>query len=325
MFGFSARFKRVSLLWLRIGTGLAALFWLYNVLGSDALIQAWKKTDVLLFGAAVLVQCLSYLLGSFRWLILLRGSGVHVPFFTAFSPYYLGLFFNQFLPTSVGGDAVRVYNLYKQGYPGEGLAASTMIDRLIGLIALLILASLAVIFAEKNVVPEAVAAAVTIVLTAFALGTLLFFSFPLPDSLVARVEKIDPHTFLGRLFRVLRVCRAYKGSSLLLVSSLFLSFVLQGSMILVYIILSRALALDISLTMLFIAVPLVFVATALPLTIGGLGVREGVLVVVLGLFGVGIVPSGQLASVYLIVLWLSVIPGGWPFIFKRGIQKYGQT
>ena len=64
MFGFSARFKRVGLLWLRIGTGLAVLFWLYNVLGSDALIQAWKKTDVVLFGAAVLVQCLSYLLGS---------------------------------------------------------------------------------------------------------------------------------------------------------------------------------------------------------------------------------------------------------------------
>ena len=235
-----------------------------------------------------------------------------------------GLFFNQFLPTSVGGDAIRVYNLYKQGYSGEGLAASTMMDRLIGLIALLILASLAVIFSGENVVPEAVAAMVTIVLAAFASGTLLFFIFPFPDSLVARAEKIDPHTFLGRLFRVLRVCRAYKGSSLLLLSSLFLSFILQGLMILVYVILARALDLDISLTMLLIAVPLVFVATALPLTIGGLGVREGVLVFMLGLFGIGIVPSGQLASVYLIVLWLSVIPGGWPFIFKRSIKNHGQ-
>lgn len=324
MVRLSARFKRVSLLWLRIGIGLAVLFWLYSALGSDALLQAWEKTDVLLFGVAILFQCLSYLLGAFRWLILLKGSGVDVPFFNAFSPYYLGLFFNQFLPTSVGGDAIRVYNLYKQGYSGEGLAASTMMDRLIGLIALLILASLAVIFSGENVVPEAVAAMVTIVLAAFASGTLLFFIFPFPDSLAARAEKIDPHTFLGRLFRVLRVCRAYKGSSLLLLSSLFLSFILQGLMILVYVILARALDLDISLTMLLIAVPLVFVATALPLTIGGLGVREGVLVFMLGLFGIGIVPSGQLASVYLIVLWLSVIPGGWPFIFKRSIKNHGQ-
>lgn len=315
----------MSLLFLRIGTGLAVLFWLYNALGSDALIQAWGKIDVLLFGGAVFVQCLGYLLGSFRWRILLRGSGVEVPFLTAFHPYYLGLFFNQFLPTSVGGDAIRVYKLYKQGYAGEGLAASTMIDRLIGLLALLILASLAVIFSEENVVPEAVVTMVTIALSAFSVCTLLFFIFPLPDSLFARVSRIDPHTFLGRFLRVLRVCRTYKGSSVLLVSSLLLSFLLQGLMILVYVILARALDLDVSLTMLFIAVPLVFVATALPLTIGGLGVREGVLVVVLGLFGVGIVPSGQLASVYLIALWLSVIPGGWSFIFKRRIKNHGEA
>ena len=81
------RFKTVGLNWLRIGIGLAAILWLYFALGAEALIQAWERTDVLLFGVAVLVQCLSYFLGSFRWFILLRGSGVNISFLTAFSPY----------------------------------------------------------------------------------------------------------------------------------------------------------------------------------------------------------------------------------------------
>ena len=305
------------LLFLRVGISFAVLFWLYYSLGSDALIQAWEKTDLCLFGGAVFVQILSYLLGSFRWQILLRGGGVQVPFLTAFQPYYLGLFLNQFLPTSVGGDVVRVYTLYKQGYAGEGLAASAIIDRLIGLLALLILASLAVILSEKNLVPEAVETIVIITLSALLACALLFFIFPVPYSLVVWASKFDPHTLLGRFLRVLRVCRTYKGSSVLLVCSLSLSFLLQGLMILVYVILAQALGLDISLTIFLIAVPLVFVATALPLSIGGLGVREGVFVAVLGLFGVGIVPSGQLASVYLIALWLSVVPGGWYFVFKQ--------
>ena len=302
---------------LRVGIGLGMLVWLYISLGSNILIQAWKKIDIELFFLAILIQIASYMLGSFRWWILLKGVGIKITFLKALSPYYLGLFFNQFLPTGIGGDAVRVYKLYQQGYAGAPLAASTMVDRLIGLLALLMLASLAVIFPGAQVVPATVVTLVSITLAALAIGTLLFLFMPFPGWAVAVTARINAHTIPGHFLKVLRACRAYKGSSWLLLGALLLSFILQSLMILVYVVLARALGLDISSTILFIAVPLVFVATTLPFTIGGLGVREGVLVAVLGLFGVGMVPSGQLASVYLIALWLSVIPGGWSLVFRR--------
>lgn len=312
-----SHFKRIAFLMLRVGIGLGMLVWLYASLGSNTLIQVWKKIDIELFFLAVLIQIASYMLGSFRWWILLKGAGIRIPFFKALSPYYLGLFFNQFLPTGIGGDAVRVYKLYQQGYAVAPLAASTMIDRLIGLLALLMLASLAVIFPGAHVVPATVATLVSITLAALTIGTSLFLFLPFPGWAIAVTARVNAHTFLGRFMKVLRACRAYKGSSRLLLASLFLSFILQSLMIFVYVVLTRALGLEIPSTMLFIAVPLVFVAATLPFTIGGLGVREGVLVAVLGLFGVGMMPSGQLASVYLIALWLSVIPGGWSFVFKR--------
>lgn len=312
-----SRLKRLAFLGLRLGVGLGLIAWLYSTLGSDTLFQAWKKIDIGLFFLAVLIQIASFVIASGRWWILLQGAGIRIPFLEALSPYYLGLFFNQFLPTGIGGDSVRVYNLYKKGYAVTPLAASTMIDRLIGLLALLILASLAVIFPGTQVVPAAVVTLVSITLAALAIGTLLFLFLPLPSWMAVILYQIGAHSIAGRFLKVLWTCRSYKGYPRLLLATLFLSFIVQSLMILVYAILAHALDLDIPLTILFIAVPLVFVATNLPFTIGGLGVREGVLVAVLGLFGVGIMDSGQIASVYLIALWLGVLPGGWSLIFKR--------
>lgn len=312
-----SNFKRRAFLLLRIGIGLGLLAWIYAALGPAALSKAWEKIDLWLFFLAILIQIASYILGSFRWWLLLKGIGIQIPFLKALSPYYLGLFFNQFLPTGIGGDAVRVYKLYQQGYAGAPLAASTMIDRLIGLLALLMLASLAVIFPGAHVVPATVVTLVSITLAALVIGTALFLFMPFPGWAVALTARVNAQTIHGRFLKVLRACRAYNGHPRLLFASLFLSFILQSLMIIVYIVLARALGLDIPPTMFFIAVPLVFVASTLPFTIGGLGVREGALVAVLGLFGVGMIPSGQLASVYLIALWLSVIPGGWSLVFRR--------
>jgi uncharacterized protein (TIRG00374 family) len=320
----SSNVKRILLLSLRFAVAGALLIWIYVSIGSDALLQAWELIDMELFFLAILIQTLSYMLGSFRWWLLLRGAGIRIPFLETLSLYYLGLFFNQFLPTGIGGDAVRVYKLYQRGHAGAPSVASTMMDRLVGLLSLLILTSLAVLLPNAQIVLATVGFLVSISLAAAAIGTFLFLFLPLPQRAIDLASRINEHSIAGRFLKVFHACRSYKGSFHLLITALLLSFILQSMAVLVYAILARALDMDIQLSVLFFAVPLVFVATVLPFTLGGLGIREGTLIAVLGLMGVGMIASGQLAVVYLIALWLSIIPGGWSLLFGKQTWALGR-
>lgn len=298
------------------------LTWIYLSIGADVLLQTWKIINIKLFFLAVLIQTFGYVFGSFRWWLLLKRAGIRIPFFEALSICYLGLFFNQFFPTGIGGDAVRIYKLYQRGYAGSVSTASTIIDRLVGLLALLILSWLAMLLTEVKILPPTAEFLIGIAAATAFIGALLFFFIPSPRIVTALVLQFNEQSIAGRFLKTLRACRT--GSFRLLIAALLLSLILQSIMILVYAILARALDIDISLPILFFAIPIVFVATILPFSLGGLGVREGALVAVMGLMGVEMEQSGQLALAYLITLWLSIIPGGWSLVFGKRDWTFGR-
>jgi len=300
----------------------ALLTWVYLSIGADVLLQTWKIINIKFLFLAVLIQTFGYVFGSLRWWLLLKRAGIRIPFFEALSLCYLGLFFNQFLPAGIGGDAVRIYKLYQRGYAGPASAASTIIDRLVGLVALLILTWLAVLLSEVKILPTTAEFMIGILMVASLTGGLLFFFLPSSRIVTALVSRFNLQSIAGRFLKTLRACRT--GSFRLLIAALLLSLILQSIMILVYAILARALDIDISLPILFFAIPIVFVATILPFSLGGLGVRESALIAVLGLMGVEMEQSGQLALAYLITLWLSIIPGGWSLVFGTRDWTFGR-
>src|SRR5690606_25769602 len=99
--------------------------------------------------AAAAVCCfLSILLGAYQWNLLLRIQGIDFGFGAAFRSYYSGMFLNNFLPGTVGGDALRVWDVHrrqlarKEASLGKA-AASTLLDRLMGFSALSVFSLLA--------------------------------------------------------------------------------------------------------------------------------------------------------------------------------------
>jgi uncharacterized membrane protein YbhN (UPF0104 family) len=88
-----------------------------------------------------------------------------------------------------------------------------------------------------------------------------------------------------------------------------ISTIAQGLIILTYYLIGRGLGLEISFTTYLVAIPAVFLAASLPVSIGGLGVREGTLVGLLVAAGANLPLAINLSLVYLMVLWISTLPG----------------
>jgi uncharacterized protein (TIRG00374 family) len=105
--------------------------------------KAWSilsHSDFKFFLLVFLLHSFSFLLSSYKWLILLREQNISRKLADLWMIYYIGFFFNNFLPTSVGGDVVRIVKTSRSKEEISGVGASIIAERLVGLVALLVLA-----------------------------------------------------------------------------------------------------------------------------------------------------------------------------------------
>jgi len=125
----------------------ALLFiFLLNKISFDDLSLLLETLDPTFILLALAVFLTSNLLGSLQWHTLLVSSGVRVSFHQTIRFYFVGLFFNNFLPANIGGDAVKVYDVSRMGSSVYQVIAVTLLDRIIGIFSLCFLASISVLF-----------------------------------------------------------------------------------------------------------------------------------------------------------------------------------
>ena len=106
----------------------------------EVLDHVWYENGIIYLSIAAALFLLSLLVLSFRWQILVSGYGLKIPTRTLFKYYLIGLFFNNFLPTGIGGDVLRIYNLIQSSGDRTISFASVMTERLLGISSTLILA-----------------------------------------------------------------------------------------------------------------------------------------------------------------------------------------
>lgn len=258
---------------------------------------------------AVAWLAMGYAVTAWRLQILCRSAGVFVPIPVLASSYAMGLFFNCVLPTSVGGDAVRIMYLAKRGYALQGLIVTGIVDRLLGVVTLGLLSGV-VLMVTPVLVPGVAGAPVW-------LGAMLFMvtvagTLSLPG--LARGVRRWSTKFQGRRMAELiehygdslRLLRAAPGA---LAGALGLSVLAHVLVTLSYLACGGSLLEDFPWQGYFIAVPLVMLFQILPISLGGLGVRELSTVGVLVWLGADKAQALALSLAYLGVVWLSVLPG----------------
>jgi len=263
---------------------------------------------------ALLCIFLSYFSGCFQWKLLLATQNVNMTYVNLLRFYFIGSFFNNFMPGNVGGDLKKIYDINQNSKETVGAAVSaTLLDRLCGLYMLCAFAlAVGAAFFWKD--PNQ---------RYFLLPSLLIFigfSFAIGVLFSRRVGYLvfgKALSFLGeRVLHLHRRFQAFRTNKLF--SQLFLlSTVTQGLRILSHYFCALSIGIDISISWYFYYIPLVAIVSALPISIGGFGPREFMAQSLFARVGVGSMEAVimQLLA-YLANLIISLI-GAADFLFRN--------
>ena len=278
--------KRMLLIALKILFSAGLIAFLLWRIPFERVAGALADADPGWLAAAAGVMLLSNLLGSYQWWRLLRVADIHIPLWKACAYYHIGLFFNNFLPANIGGDIARVADSSRHGASTGAAVSAVLMDRLIGTVAL---AGLALLTTLPAVDHFHLAIAYLCLVGFFVLSVGLLWGLFHPKLLPA-MERMLARIGLGRLGphldELAARLEAYRGARLLLVRMLVLAAFTQLARIGVHALVARALGLHVSLQYFLLFVPLLAVIVSLPISLNGLGVREGVGVLLFGLIGV---------------------------------------
>lgn len=280
----------------KLVVGLALLAILVDKADLRALVARLASVDL---GWLVLVLLLPHVgiwLSTMKWRILLRRSGVDAPMTRLLALYLVGTFFNNFLPTMVGGDVVKAYQLGRESGDTASVAAATFMERYLGLAALISLLPL-ILFQDQVVDAWPVVRwIVGFAVLGFAC-TLVAFT-PLGTALLER-EWQPPvgAALLPALRKTARKITRFRHSPRAVAISLVVS-------LLFYLVTAasswaalRSVGSEVGFVYMLSIVPLVLLAALVPVSLNGLGITEGGYALLLGLAGVPAVSAVAMALV----------------------------
>jgi uncharacterized membrane protein YbhN (UPF0104 family) len=286
---------------------------------------AFVHLNVTLWLLAVLVYVTVQIVSSARWRMLGRVQGYDASMGVYVAYYYIGMFFNLVLPTSVGGDVVRVWYLANRDGTGprEGrrMAAlvSVMAERLNGIIVLIVLACVAVIFSPTQL-PVWISGTVAAIGAMAAAGLI---ALPVLNWLFHKYPRVGLHPRLSPVRRLLTGSLAYRGHPGMLFLVTSLSVFVQLGNVVVWWMVGESLGVHVSIWYYGILVPLVSLVTLLP-SIGGLGVREAATVLLLAPLKVPETDAVTLAFLAFILTVVSSLGGLFFYLFGR-FPRYDVT
>ena len=308
--------RAIALLAAKVLVSLALFGWLFRRLQWSAIGPALGHADPGWVAASAALLFASHLLASYQWGRLLGAAGIELPFWKVVAYYHVGLFFNNFLPANVGGDFARTLDAARAGSSRVTALSTVLLDRLIGTVAL---GGIAVVTTLPAIDRFHLAAAYAGVLAFFVAAAVMLRAL-LEPRVLAALERVLARVGLGRLSpaldRLSGSLSAYRSQPRLLLQLLCVALVVQIMRIGVHILFARALGLKVEPAYFFLFVPLLAVIVSLPISLNGIGVREGAGILLFGLVGLDRTSAFALQfGTYLVAVGVSLI-GGMVFLAR---------
>ncbi len=306
---FYKKNKKIILLLVRIIISASLIFYLIKtqIKNFSSVVEILKSSDKILLILALSTHALGTYITAVRWKALLNTQKVKLGAATLSVTVLIGSFFNNFLPTSIGGDVFRTYDASKKGKIPLGVSASViLVERFSGVVSAATYAIIALFLGftaighRSVIIPIVIFFIITIIL-AFLIINPSFFGLGKISNKFKFMRKINEK--LSNVYNTLMSFKKYKGA---LVVVLVFSFLLQFTVILNWFLAARALGINLSLTAFIFIVPVVATIAMIPISIGGIGLRENSLVFILIAMGV---TSEKAALCSLLILFMLIIMG----------------
>lgn len=314
--------KRVVMNIFRIGISVGLLSYLIYRADVSKIYQTLRMADYGYVALATGIFFLAIALFSLRWKLLLRNIPQSPGLLHLMAYYLIGLFFNNFLPTTVGGDITRAYNAARENGERRANLGIVILERMLGTLTTLTLASISLIWATRYFHTRRI-----IWITVACLGMVVFLLWNLWNPALHRflqplLEKITAFSLGERLNGVLQGIYRLRESRNAILGALGLSLISQLLLIYMNYLLARALGLEkVTLSYLLLVVPITFVMGLIP-SINGLGVRDTGYVVLLARIGLSSAEALSLSFLNTLMPLLYSVVGGILHLFLgHGVKK----
>jgi uncharacterized protein (TIRG00374 family) len=260
--------------------------WLLLTAGLAEVMAAMAGVDPWPLGLATVLNLIGPLLMAKRWQILLRARAVEAPYRKLYRSVFVANFFiRQFLPTTIGGDVLRVYDAWRLGASRAVALLSVGVDRFCGLATMLLFALIAGATADRLVQrwPLELGVALSSAALLFALAAWVMFGSRIAwlDDGVGTLVSALPRALSAKAKALWDALIAYRGEGRVLGQAMAWSIGLQLNVVLFYSLIGRSLRLPIGLDEYLLIVPLAWFVMLLPISINGIGIREGIFVLLL--------------------------------------------
>ncbi|MFH1202038.1 MAG: lysylphosphatidylglycerol synthase transmembrane domain-containing protein [Candidatus Omnitrophota bacterium] len=298
--------KKIFGILLRIVISASIILFLLRRIELPLMLKIIRGLDLKLFIWANLLFLSLYVLGVYRWQMLIRAFNLKPPISRVITAYCGGLFFNTFLPSTIGGDVFRTMDLFAHTRQGSSIVATVFLDRLSGFIALMSIAIFSLLVGYRFINDETVILSVVILFLLFLAIFTLVFSRRLFKRILFLFSFVHLKAFSERIHRFQSAIISLRAKQAVLIKNLLISFLIQGGNIIVFYLFARSLHIDLELIYFFLLIPVIGAISTLPISIGGLGLRDSSSVFYFGRFGVA---HEAALSLSLIIFALTIIVG----------------
>jgi uncharacterized membrane protein YbhN (UPF0104 family) len=269
--------RQYALIAAKCVVSVALLALLFSRIDVAQLWRSVRRASVPWLLVALAVYFVNVVASTWRWHLLLDAQDVHVRRRSLFGSFLVALFFNNFLPSNIGGDVIRIGDTAKAAGSKTLAATIVLVDRGLGLMGLVFVAAVGATIAEstRHVVTPiwpswlwagflvGAAASVPAVLAPAGFGRML-----------QPLTVFHPEWVSHRIDKVTAVLSRFHDRPAILAGCFGGAVFVQATIVVFYFIVAHALSLDMTFWDLAVIVPMSFVVQMLPISVNGFGIRE---------------------------------------------------
>lgn len=315
--------KPIFLSKLIVSAGILAL-----VLTRMDFYQVWVQFQYLspsfiIFALLFYTGC--QLLSCWRWQVVLWSSGHSAPMSSLLSSYFAGMFLNIFLPGALGGDVYRVYRVAQSTKDSEVALVSVFLERFTGLAALSGLAVIGLVPAFKLIGRWDILLLFTACVGSLVGAVLLIASPKLLIWAEPWLIKFRLSAVAARFAKIQILLRTFAQHRQALLLSMGLSLLLQLAIVYYHYLVAHQLNIPISYLELLVFIPIIVVVTLLPISLGGIGLKEGLWAYLFSRIGLSVEQALLLSLTITVLGWMLSLPGAVVLLLdSTGFQQVRQ-
>lgn len=316
---FFARKSRLILTAIKCTVSGVLMYWILRDSNLGEIFMAMESANTPMLVLAFSLTFVGPYVSAHRWRVLLKAQSVDATISFLIKSCLVGVFFNNFLPSTIGGDAVRAYDSWRVGKSKVGAVVVIFLDRLLGIVALMLFA-LGALVLSKDLTANLAFPQVWMLVGLGGVLLVVFIIFMPPQQLFAFIPRIKM-PFLRRLHSILdtvsHALLAFQDRKDMLVRALGLSLILQANVVIHYYLIAKALDFPVPLHNFFLIIPLAIVVMMIPVSINAIGIRENAFVFLFATFGVSTAEAIALAWLAYGFVILQGLIGGMVYGLRR--------